>query len=246
MIFSLQRALSESVKQYAQRMIDDHTKANEELMGIAGSKGITLPSDMSMMSGGGDAHATSGSGSTDQQGSGQNTAASRGASTRSSDQSTSTLGSTGANATSGSVAAGSQGGQNTASGGTSSRGGSDQSTSTSRGTGNQSTSMGGGKHSKEMSKMGDMHQKHMAVMSRLQNMSGAEFDREYISQAGTKDHEQQAKLFQREARSGGDTELKAFAAKTLPIVQGHLSMARDLTKTIKGGSGSTSGNRSNQ
>ena len=40
---ALERASSDSVKQYAQRMIDDHTAANGELMGIASAKGITLP-----------------------------------------------------------------------------------------------------------------------------------------------------------------------------------------------------------
>ena len=87
-------------------------------------------------------------------------------------------------------------------------------------------------------------------MSRLSGLSGAEFDREYIEQAGNKDHEEQAKLFQRQASRGSDPDLKAFAAKTLPIVQSHLAAARDLAKANKGGatnttnrSGATSGNR---
>lgn len=40
---ALERASSDGVKQYAQRMVDDHTKAGEELMQLAATKGITLP-----------------------------------------------------------------------------------------------------------------------------------------------------------------------------------------------------------
>src|SRR5437899_6655685 len=37
---------SDAVKQFGQRMVDDHTKANEELTRIAADKGITLPSGL--------------------------------------------------------------------------------------------------------------------------------------------------------------------------------------------------------
>jgi len=40
---AVQRASNDQVKQFAQRMIDDHTKANQELMQLASSKGVTLP-----------------------------------------------------------------------------------------------------------------------------------------------------------------------------------------------------------
>ena len=38
-----QKGMSDSVKQFGQRMVDDHSKANEELMSLASSKGMTLP-----------------------------------------------------------------------------------------------------------------------------------------------------------------------------------------------------------
>lgn len=38
-----ERGASDPVKQFGQRMVDDHTAANTELMSIASSKGITLP-----------------------------------------------------------------------------------------------------------------------------------------------------------------------------------------------------------
>ena len=37
---------SEAVKQFGQRMVDDHSKANAELMSLATTKGITLPTEL--------------------------------------------------------------------------------------------------------------------------------------------------------------------------------------------------------
>jgi putative membrane protein len=37
---------SDAVKKFGQRMVDDHTKANDDLKEIASKKGITLPSDV--------------------------------------------------------------------------------------------------------------------------------------------------------------------------------------------------------
>src|SRR5579872_1097149 len=39
-------ASNAAVKQFGQRMVDDHSKANDELKSIAGRKSITLPADM--------------------------------------------------------------------------------------------------------------------------------------------------------------------------------------------------------
>lgn len=41
-----QRAQNDDVKKFAQRMVDDHTKANEQLKKIADSKSIKLPTDI--------------------------------------------------------------------------------------------------------------------------------------------------------------------------------------------------------
>ncbi|HEU5401121.1 MAG TPA: DUF4142 domain-containing protein [Terriglobales bacterium] len=40
------KAQSNDVKQFAQRMVDDHTKANDQLKSLAQQKGVTLPSEM--------------------------------------------------------------------------------------------------------------------------------------------------------------------------------------------------------
>jgi len=67
------------------------------------------------------------------------------------------------------------------------------------------------------------HDQHM--MSKLSGLNGAEFDR-MCQQDAVAAHEKAIKLFQTEAQSGQDAELKAFAQKTLPTLQEHLRMAR--------------------
>ena len=44
---ALTKASSPQVKQYAQMMVDDHTKANDELKALAQQKNITLPTTLS-------------------------------------------------------------------------------------------------------------------------------------------------------------------------------------------------------
>jgi putative membrane protein len=78
--------------------------------------------------------------------------------------------------------------------------------------------------------------KHQDMMDHLSKLSGSEFDREYISHM-VKDHEEDAAAFEKEARSGQDAEVKAWAGKTLTIVREHLRMAQQIEQTLKGGAG---------
>jgi putative membrane protein len=41
-----EKASSDDVKKFGQRMVDDHSKANDQLKQLASQKGITLPSDL--------------------------------------------------------------------------------------------------------------------------------------------------------------------------------------------------------
>lgn len=120
---ALDHAASDAVKQYAQKMLDDHTANNAELMQLAASKGVTLPN------------------STDA--------------------------------------------------------------------------------------------KHQAELDKLSKLSGAQFDAEYVKNSGVKDHEAMEKLMTKESGNGKDADAKAFAAKTLPTVQQHLQMARDMEASMK-------------
>jgi putative membrane protein len=122
---ALERASSDAVKQYAQKMIDDHTKAGEELMQVASMKGITLPMEPDA--------------------------------------------------------------------------------------------------------------KHKALLAKMQGLSGAEFNSLYIKMAGVQDHQKMEKLFMSESAKGKDADAKGFAAKTLPTVQEHLRMAREMTTSMMSG-----------
>jgi putative membrane protein len=65
------------------------------------------------------------------------------------------------------------------------------------------------------------------VRQQLSKLSGNRFDRQYINHM-LQDHKKDVSLFQREAQEGQDTDVKAFAAQTLPILQEHLQMAQSI------------------
>jgi len=75
---------------------------------------------------------------------------------------------------------------------------------------------------------------HRALADRLGSLRGEEFDRLYMQQM-VKDHEDAVKLFDVQARTGQDADLKAFAAKTLPTLRKHLEMARRVSGDKGGG-----------
>lgn len=122
---AVDKATSPDVKQFGQRMVDDHGKANQELMGLASQKGVTLPTDVSP--------------------------------------------------------------------------------------------------------------KQQADMDKLSKLSGDAFDREYVKMM-VEDHNKDVAAFQKEASSGKDPDAKAWAAKTLPTLQEHQSMAKSMWDGMKGGS----------
>lgn len=118
---ALSKSSSDSVKQFAQKMLDDHSANNQELMAIASARGVTLPSTLDA--------------------------------------------------------------------------------------------------------------KHKNLMDKLTAMSGAEFDKMYIKEMGVKAHQNMEKLLQSNMNKVSDSELKSFIAKTLPVVQEHLRMARGMNGT---------------
>ena len=72
-----------------------------------------------------------------------------------------------------------------------------------------------------------LDRKHRQTADRLGKLHGAAFDRAYIQEM-VKDHEQDVRLFRTEAQQGTDPELKRWAATTLPTLEEHLTMARNL------------------
>ena len=77
----------------------------------------------------------------------------------------------------------------------------------------------------------DLNSDQKAIMDKLSKLSGAEFDKEYMSDM-VKDHEADAKEFENQANKGTDADIKAFAGKTLPMIQRHLQMARDVANQV--------------
>jgi len=68
-------------------------------------------------------------------------------------------------------------------------------------------------------------------VDKLSKMSGAEFDKEYMSMM-LKDHETDVKDFDTQSKEGNDAEIKAFAGKTLPTLQQHLQMAQQAAQKV--------------
>ena len=73
--------------------------------------------------------------------------------------------------------------------------------------------------------------KHKEMYNALAQRSGRDFDKAYIK-AMVNDHEEDAALFEAEAKNGQDADLKAFAAKTLPVIKEHLRMAREIATKL--------------
>lgn len=134
------RAADSNVKAFAERMVQDHSKANDELMTLAKSKGVMLPP-----------------------------------SNRPATTTTDAARPTGATGTGGAPSASGTSGQ--------------------------------------------------AAGGALAALQGAEFDRAYMTQM-VQDHEKTVQLFEQEAKSGQDAEVKAWAAKQLPALREHLTQAK--------------------
>ncbi|HKS40192.1 MAG TPA: DUF4142 domain-containing protein [Blastocatellia bacterium] len=117
---AVDKASSEEVKQYAQRLVDDHTKANGELTQLASQKGVMVPQDEKAM---------------------------------------------------------------------------------------------------------------MKSKDKLSKLSGAAFDREFMNLM-VKDHTKAVKEFEDASTKSKDTDLKDWAAKTLPTLREHLQMARDINTKV--------------
>jgi putative membrane protein len=71
---------------------------------------------------------------------------------------------------------------------------------------------------------------HQAKSDSLSKLTGKDFDKGYV-QVMIEGHKKTLALMQTEASNGKDAELKAFAAKTAPIVQMHLT---EITKIQSG------------
>ncbi|MCU1294576.1 MAG: outer membrane protein [Bryobacterales bacterium] len=79
-----------------------------------------------------------------------------------------------------------------------------------------------------------LDKKHQSMVAKMSAMSGPDFDKAYVKDM-VKDHEKDVKEFQNEADKGTDPNLKQFATKTLPVLQGHLASIKAISQQTGGG-----------
>jgi putative membrane protein len=79
----------------------------------------------------------------------------------------------------------------------------------------------------------DMSPEHRALYDRLAVMSGPDFDRAYM-RTMVDDHTKDVADFQREAQTGRDPMVRAWAARTLPVLQEHLRLAQTIESRVAG------------
>lgn len=71
--------------------------------------------------------------------------------------------------------------------------------------------------------------KHQSMLDKLKGLNGDDFEKQYRSDQ-ISGHKDTVDLYKRYAKGGDNADLKAFAEKTLPIVEHHQKMAEDLSK----------------
>jgi putative membrane protein len=79
---------------------------------------------------------------------------------------------------------------------------------------------------------GELDRSAQSDVDKLSKKSGADFDKAYVK-AMVSDHKTDISLFEKEAKSGKDPELQAFAEKTLPTLQEHLQMIEGIQTSMK-------------
>lgn len=86
--------------------------------------------------------------------------------------------------------------------------------------------------SKNMRLPSELDDEHKALSEKLSKLSGREFDAAYVK-AMLEDHKKDLGLMQSEATHGTDADLKAFAAKTAPVIQKHLTRIQQIHDAMK-------------
>lgn len=74
----------------------------------------------------------------------------------------------------------------------------------------------------------DMGIKYQALITQLSKLSDANFDQAYVNEAGINRNMEGLILNSRLLQLGQDTELKAFAAKSIPLIEAHLQLVEKL------------------
>jgi len=73
---------------------------------------------------------------------------------------------------------------------------------------------------------------HQSTFDKLKGLNGDDFDKEFVSDM-VDDHEKDVSTFQKESQNSTDPDVKAFAAKTLPVLQKHLDTIKGIQSKMK-------------
>jgi putative membrane protein len=84
---------------------------------------------------------------------------------------------------------------------------------------------------KSMEVPSDLSAKDKATKDRLSKLSGPAFDRAYMKHMVT-DHTKDVAEFKKQANTGSDSDIKGFASSTLPTLEDHLKMAKDINAKV--------------
>ncbi len=73
---------------------------------------------------------------------------------------------------------------------------------------------------------------HVKKISDVGSKTGTDYDKAYVD-AMVADHKEDVDLFEKEAKDGKDADIKAYAAKTLPVLKSHLDHINALHDSMK-------------
>jgi putative membrane protein len=77
-----------------------------------------------------------------------------------------------------------------------------------------------------------MMDKQQKMVDKLSELSGAEFDKEYMK-AMLKDHKKDIKKFEKAAENADNAEVQAWAEKTLDVLEQHHQLAEETQQTVQ-------------
>jgi len=73
---------------------------------------------------------------------------------------------------------------------------------------------------------------NQSTFDKLNTLNGDDFDREFIDTM-VSDHQKVIDMFQKQSQNSADPDVKALAAKMLPVLQKHLDAAKDIQAKMK-------------
>jgi putative membrane protein len=87
-------------------------------------------------------------------------------------------------------------------------------------------------HQDGLSMPQDLDKKHQDTLDRFTQLAGTKLDQEYLDEM-ISEHKDDVKAFEHQSKDGKDLALKQFAASTLPTLQEHLTLARQIHDHLK-------------